>query len=99
MYVLRNTALHQGVFASVADSHDAHGARGTVDLMLEVLGNWYASATRAGLPQATWTAQRVVAELSQRQQDLIGHLKAAVDVTSVNVTHLTSPTSNGRDRG
>lgn len=98
MYVLRNTALHQGVFASVADSHDAHGARGTLDLTLEILGNWYAVATSAQLPEATWTAHRVIAELAKRQKDLIRQLEADTAMTDLNFTHLTSPTSNGHDR-
>jgi hypothetical protein len=98
MYVVRNTALHQGVFASVADSHDAHGARGTLDLMLEVLGNWYAVANSAGLSEATWTAHRVVAALSRRQRCLIQRLETDADVANLNFTHLTSPTSNGHDR-
>ena len=98
MYVLRNTALHQGIFASVADSHDAHGARGTLDLTLEMLGNWYAVATSAQLPQAAWTARQVITELAERQKDVIRRLKAGSAVTGLNFTHLTSPTSNGRDR-
>ncbi|MFG2463663.1 hypothetical protein ACGFWE_42430 [Streptomyces sp. NPDC048523] len=98
MYVLRNTALHQGVFASVADSHDAHGARGTLDLTLEVLGNWYAVATSAQLPEAAWTAHRVIGELAKRQKDLISHLEADTAVADLNFTHLTGPTSNGHDR-
>ncbi|MFB7779157.1 hypothetical protein [Streptomyces bauhiniae] len=98
MYVLRNTALHQGVFASVADSHDAHGACGILDLTLEVLGNWYAVATSARLSEATWSARRVITELAQRQQDVLGHLEAGADVADLNFTHLTSPVSNGRDR-
>ncbi|SCF65834.1 hypothetical protein [Streptomyces sp. Cmuel-A718b] len=98
MYVLRNTALHQGVFASVADSHDAHGARGTLDLTLEVLGNWYAVASSAQLPEATWSAHRVITELAKRQQDVIRHLEADAAVVDLQFTHLTSPTSNGHDR-
>jgi hypothetical protein len=98
MYVLRNTALHQGVFASVADSHDAHGARGTLDLTLEMLGNWYAVATSAQLPEATWTARQVITELAERQKDLIRQLTPDTAMTDLNFTHLTSPTSNGHDR-
>ncbi len=96
MYVVRNTALHQGVFTSVADSHDAHGASGTVDLMLEVLGNWYSVANAAALPESTWSAPEVIISLAQRQQNLIQRLKAGM--ADLNFTHLTSPTSNGHDR-
>lgn len=37
-------------------------------------------------------------ELAERQKDVIRRLKAGSAMTDLNFTHLTSPTSNGRDR-
>ena len=39
LYVTRNTALHDGRFASATDLLDVHAGRALVDLTLEFLGN------------------------------------------------------------
>ena len=47
LYVIRNTALHDGRFVSATDILDVHAGRALVDLTLEFLGNWYQHEAKA----------------------------------------------------
>lgn len=97
LYALRNTALHDGRFASKTDMLDAHAGCAFVDLTLEFLGNWYGQGTTVNPERAAWTAIKVIHHLAERQQFVVAKLRAGVR-EGLNVTHLTSPTSNGWDR-
>lgn len=91
LYSTRNTALHEGRFESATGTLDAQGGRALVDLTLEFLGNWYRHAP-AGTP-----AHKVVCDLGKRQTAIVKKLEAK-GVHSLNLTHLTSPTSTGLGR-
>ena len=97
LYAVRNLALHTGSFESTSDELDAHGACALVDMALEFLGNWYQAAAVHDPAKASWSAMRIVDELSNRQQNLINELRAAT-CSRLNAQHLTSPTSTGWDR-
>ncbi|WP_405581720.1 hypothetical protein [Streptomyces sp. NBC_01190] len=97
LYALRNTALHDGWFDSSTDLLDVHFGRSLVDLTLEFLGNWYQHAATASAKQSGMTAFGVIEHLADRQQTVVGELRAGRR-TGLNVTRLTSPTSSGWDR-
>lgn len=97
LYALRNTALHDGRFISATDALDAHAGRGIVDLTLEFLGNWYGQAASASTESGGLKAIEVIRCLAERQQTVLVQLRSGTR-TGMNVTHLTSPTSNGWDR-
>lgn len=96
LYALRNTALHDGQFASTTDMLDVHAGRALVDLTLEFLGNWFGHI--ANTPQQpACPAITVIGHLANRQETVIAHLRGGA-LDGLNVTHLTSPTSTGWDR-
>jgi hypothetical protein len=97
LYALRNTALHDGRFASATDLLDVHAGRALIDLTLEFLGNWYRHERNAGPEQAGLTAAGVITHLADRQQALVTALRSGTP-TIWNVTRLTSPTATGWSR-
>ncbi|MGW6898855.1 hypothetical protein ACWGF2_19945 [Streptomyces sp. NPDC054919] len=97
LYVIRNTALHDGRFTSATDLLDVHAGRALVDLTLEFLGNWYRHEATAAPERVGLTAVEVVAHLADRQQAVVAELRGGTRV-GWNVTRLTSPTSTGWDR-
>ncbi|MGW1762200.1 hypothetical protein [Streptomyces mirabilis] len=97
LYAIRNTALHDGRFASATDLLDVHAGRALVDLTLEFLGNWYQHAPTPTLEQPERTAVAVIAHLAVRQQKVVEELEGGTRA-GWNVSRLTSPTSTGWDR-
>ncbi len=97
MYVLRNTALHDGQFEFASDVLDAHTGRTFLDLTLEFLGNWYEQSITAATDRAAWSAISVIGHLAERQQEVAAELRRGTH-DRLNATHLTSPTSTGWDR-
>lgn len=98
LYALRNTALHDGRFTSATDMLDVHAGRALVDLTLEFLGNWYEHTSPQTVPdRARWPASEVIDHLATRHETVVAELRRGTR-TGLNVTHLTSPTSNGWDR-
>ncbi|MFJ9634441.1 hypothetical protein ACIRU8_42790 [Streptomyces sp. NPDC101175] len=95
LYAIRNTALHDGRFASATDLLDVHAGRALVDLTLEFLGNWYQHAPTS--EQTEWTAVEVIAHLADRQQKVVEELEGGTRA-GWNVSRLTSPSSTGWDR-
>ncbi|MEW2570215.1 hypothetical protein [Streptomyces sp. NPDC047070] len=97
LYAIRNTALHDGRFASATDLLDIHAGRALVDLTLEFLGNWYQHAATPTPQQPGRTAVAVIAYLADRQQDVVTALEGGTRARW-NVSRLTSPSSTGWDR-
>ena len=97
LYVTRNTALHDGRFASATDLLDVHAGRALVDLTLEFLGNWYQHEAKGTPGQAALPAIDVIARLAARQEAVLGKLRGGTR-EGWHVTRLTSPTSTGWDR-
>lgn len=97
LYVLRNTALHDGRFASATDLLDVQAGRALVDLTLEFLGNWYQHEAKAAPDRVGLTAIEVIAHLAERQEQVVRELCSG-NRAGWNVTRLTSPTSTGWDR-
>ncbi|WP_330253544.1 hypothetical protein OG874_02725 [Nocardia sp. NBC_00565] len=97
LYTLRNTALHDGRFASSTDTLDAHTGRALVDLTLEFLGNWYTHVARSTPELTRWNAIQVIEHLGKRQESVLAELRRGTR-SRLNVTRLTSPTSTGWDR-
>ncbi|MFF8957337.1 hypothetical protein [Streptomyces sp. NPDC014894] len=97
LYVLRNTALHDGRFISDTDQLDVHAGRALVDLTLEFLGNWYRHAVVHAPDRAGWSAVAVIEHLADRQLSLVAELGNG-SREPWNVTRMTSPTSTGWDR-
>jgi hypothetical protein len=97
LYVIRNTALHDGRFASATDLLDVHAGRALVDLTLEFLGNWYQHEAKGAPGQAALPAIDVIASLATRQEEVLGKLRGGTR-EGWHVARLTSPTSTGWDR-
>ena len=97
LYVIRNTALHDGRFVSATDILDVHAGRALVDLTLEFLGNWYQHEAKGTSGQAALPAIDVIARLAARQEEVLGKLRGDTR-EGWHVTRLTSPTSTGWDR-
>ncbi|WP_280454361.1 hypothetical protein [Nocardia brasiliensis] len=97
LYVLRNTALHDGRFKTSTDMLDVHAGRALVDLTLEFLGNWYGPAVKSAPERADWTAIEVISHLAERQTTIAAKLRSGTR-KHLNLGHLTSPTSTGWDR-
>ena len=97
LYVIRNTALHDGRFVSATDLLDVHAGRALVDLTLEFLGNWYQHEAKAAPEQTALPAINVIAHLATRQEEVLRKLRGGAR-EGWHVTRLTSPTSTGWDR-
>jgi hypothetical protein len=97
LYVIRNTALHDGRFVSATDLLDVHAGHALVDLTLEFLGNWYQHETKGAPGQAALPAINVIARLAARQEEVLGKLRGGTR-EGWHVARLTSPTSTGWDR-
>ncbi|MFE5793348.1 hypothetical protein ACFQ8C_12335 [Streptomyces sp. NPDC056503] len=98
LYVIRNTALHDGRFESATDLLDVHVGRALVDLTLEFLGNWYQHGTKATPEQAALPAIKVIEHLAARQEEVLEKLRGGTR-EGWHVARLTSSTSTGWDRG
>ncbi|MFH8803809.1 hypothetical protein ACH4F6_30090 [Streptomyces sp. NPDC017936] len=97
LYVIRNTALHDGQFVSASDLLDVHSGRALVDMTLEFLGNWFQHEDKAAPEHVALPAIRVIGHLAQRQEELLERLRGG-SREGWNVARLTSPTSTGWDR-
>ncbi len=98
LYVIRNTALHDGRFESATDLLDVHAGRALVDLTLEFLGNWYQHEAKAAPEQVALPAIKVIEHLAIRQEEVLKKLRGGTR-EGWHVARLTSPTSTGWDRG
>jgi hypothetical protein len=87
LYVTRNSAFHSGQFVGPADELTAHAARGTVDLILEFLGNWH-RAERPHNPTGT-PVMDIFRELAKRNVDLRMALKSASSCHPLNIDTIT----------
>ncbi|PIM67167.1 hypothetical protein CTU88_39935 [Streptomyces sp. JV178] len=97
LYVVRNTALHDGQFVSASDLLDVHSGRALVDMTLEFLGNWFQHEDKAAPEHAALPAIRVIGHLAQRQKEVLRRLRGG-NREGWTVARLTSPTSTGWDR-
>jgi hypothetical protein len=97
LYVIRNTALHDGRFVSATDLLDIFAGRALVDLTLEFLGNWYQHEAKGAPGQAGLRAIDVIDHLAARQEEVLGKLRGGTR-EGWHVARLTSPTSTGWDR-
>ena len=97
LYVIRNTALHDGRFVSATDLLDVHAGRALVDLTLEFLGNWYQHEAEGAPGQAALPAIDVIGLLAARQEEVLEKLRGGTR-EGWHVARLTSPTSTGWDR-
>ncbi|MEU8795017.1 hypothetical protein [Streptomyces sp. NPDC048643] len=97
LYVIRNTALHDGQFVSASDLLDVHSGRALVDMTLEFLGNWFQHEDKAAPEHVALPAIRVIGHLAQRQEEVLSRLRGG-SREGWTVARLTSPTSTGWDR-
>ncbi|GAA2986911.1 MULTISPECIES: hypothetical protein [Streptomyces] len=97
LYVIRNTALHDGRFESSTDLLDVHAGRALVDLTLEFLGNWYQHEAKAVPGLVALPSIKVIEHLAARQEEVLGKLRGGTR-DGWHVTRLTSATSTGWDR-
>ncbi|MFD4415434.1 hypothetical protein [Streptomyces sp. NPDC058476] len=97
LYVIRNTALHDGQFVSASDLLDVHSGRALVDMTLEFLGNWFQHEGNAAPEYVALPAIRVIGHLAQRQEEILRKLRGG-SREGWTVARLTSPTSTGWDR-
>jgi hypothetical protein len=99
LYAIRNLAFHGGVFSHHGDVLLGYTGIAIVDLAMEFIGNWYTVETRTMAPGSNAsTPIQVVDALAQRATKLSTDLRRATTLERLNLTHLTSPTSNGWDR-
>jgi hypothetical protein len=99
LYALRNMAVHVGAFAMPGDFTSARAAVAFADVALEFLGNWYEVARREQLhDKLGMSAETVIESLAVRCRELVAEMRSLPVAHSLNISHLTSPTSNGRDR-
>jgi len=99
IYAVRNMAVHIGAFSIPGDFASARAAVSFADLVLEFLGNWYEVARREGLHgELGQPAEDVIKQLATRCQELKDEMRASPALYTLNISRLTSPTSNGRDR-
>ncbi|MFD9586659.1 hypothetical protein ACFWBM_18450 [Streptomyces sp. NPDC059980] len=97
LYVIRNTALHDGRFESATDLLDVHSGRALVDMTLEFLGNWFQHEAKATPEHVGLSAIDVIGHLACRQEEVLGRLRGG-SREGWTLARLTSPTSTGWDR-
>ncbi|MFE9206802.1 hypothetical protein [Micromonospora sp. NPDC007230] len=99
LYAVRNMSMHSGAFMVPGDLATAHGAVALADFLLEFLGNWYEVARRTGRADREAMPTRQVIEcLADRKRKIASAMRTQPDAYSLNLSYLTSPTSDGWDR-
>ncbi|MEW2594027.1 hypothetical protein AB0893_26815 [Micromonospora aurantiaca] len=99
LYAVRNMSVHSGAFMVPGDLATAHSAVALADFLLEFLGNWYEVARRTGRADREAMSTRQVIEcLADRKRKIALAMRTQPDSFPLNLSYLTSPTSDGWDR-